>query len=63
MNIEGMFGRSAANEEGNRVMRVVVLGATGGTGLEIVRQAIGRGHAVTAFVRPNVSVPMPDRST
>ncbi len=32
-------------------MKLVVLGATGGTGLEIVRQAIDRGHAVTAFVR------------
>jgi putative NADH-flavin reductase len=32
-------------------MKVVVLGATGGTGLEIVRQAIERGHRVTALVR------------
>jgi len=32
-------------------MKVVVLGATGGTGLEMVRQAIGRRHSVTAFVR------------
>jgi putative NADH-flavin reductase len=32
-------------------MKFVVLGATGGTGLEIVRQAIERGHSVTAFVR------------
>ena len=32
-------------------MKIVVLGATGGTGLEIVRQAMGRGHSVTAFVR------------
>jgi putative NADH-flavin reductase len=32
-------------------MKLVVLGATGGTGLEIVRQAIDRGHSVTAFVR------------
>ncbi|HEY7210974.1 MAG TPA: SDR family oxidoreductase [Bryobacteraceae bacterium] len=32
-------------------MKIVVLGATGGTGLEIVRQAIDRGHSVTAFVR------------
>src|SRR5947208_6401981 len=32
-------------------MNLVVLGATGGTGLEIVQQAIGRGHSVTAFVR------------
>jgi len=32
-------------------MKLVVLGATGGIGLEIVRQAIDRGHSVTAFVR------------
>jgi putative NADH-flavin reductase len=32
-------------------MRLLVLGATGGTGLEMVREAIERGHSVTAFVR------------
>jgi putative NADH-flavin reductase len=32
-------------------MKMVVLGATGGTGLEIVRQAMERGHGVTALVR------------
>ncbi len=32
-------------------MKFVVLGATGGTGIEIVRQAIDQGHSVTAFVR------------
>ncbi len=32
-------------------MKFVVLGATGATGLEIVRQAIDRGHQVTALVR------------
>ena len=32
-------------------MKLVVLGATGGTGLEIVRQAIERRHSVTTFVR------------
>jgi putative NADH-flavin reductase len=32
-------------------MKIVILGATGGTGREIVRQAVGRGHCVTAFVR------------
>ena len=32
-------------------MDLLVLGATGGIGIEIVRQSITRGHAVTAFVR------------
>jgi putative NADH-flavin reductase len=32
-------------------LKLVVLGATGATGLEVVRQAIKRGHFVTAFVR------------
>jgi putative NADH-flavin reductase len=32
-------------------MKLLVLGATGGTGLEIVSQAIEREHSVTAFVR------------
>jgi putative NADH-flavin reductase len=32
-------------------MKLIVLGATGGTGLQIVRQAVERGHDVTALVR------------
>ncbi|TDC43285.1 NAD(P)H-binding protein [Micromonospora sp. KC213] len=32
-------------------MRVIVFGATGGIGRSIVRQALDRGHAVTAVVR------------
>jgi len=32
-------------------MRILVVGATGGTGREIVRQGLERGHDVTAFVR------------
>ena len=32
-------------------LKLLVLGATGGTGLEIVRQAVELGHSVTAFVR------------
>ena len=32
-------------------MKLLVLGATGGIGLEIVRQAIAHHHSVTAFVR------------
>jgi putative NADH-flavin reductase len=38
-------------------MKLVVLGATGGTGLEVVRQALQRGHSVAALVRS------PDRLT
>jgi len=34
-----------------RAMRVLVIGATGGTGREIVRQALERKMTVTAFVR------------
>jgi putative NADH-flavin reductase len=32
-------------------MKLIVLGATGGIGVEIVRQAVERGHSITAFVR------------
>jgi putative NADH-flavin reductase len=43
-------------------LNLVVLGATGGTGLEIVRQAIERGHSVTALVRsPDRLKPFRDR--
>ncbi len=43
-------------------MKLVVLGATGATGLEIVRQALERGHSVTALVRsPERLKPFGDR--
>jgi len=32
-------------------MRIVILGATGGTGMELIKKSLARGHAVTAFVR------------
>lgn len=35
---------------GNR-LRVLIIGATGGTGRQLVRQALEQGHQVTAFVR------------
>ena len=41
----------AVATETRRRLNLVVLGATGATGLEVVRQAAERGHSVTAFVR------------
>src|SRR3954452_12208272 len=35
----------------NALAKILVLGATGGTGRLIVKEAIARGHAVTALVR------------
>lgn len=32
-------------------MKIIVFGASGGTGVEIVQQALAAGHTVTAFVR------------
>jgi putative NADH-flavin reductase len=32
-------------------MKLLVIGATGGTGRELVKQALQQGHSVTAFVR------------
>jgi putative NADH-flavin reductase len=37
-------------------MKLFVIGATGRTGQEIVRQAVARGHHVTAFVRSPESI-------
>jgi putative NADH-flavin reductase len=34
-----------------RRMRILIVGATGGTGRELIAQALERGHTVTAFVR------------
>lgn len=39
-------------------MRLTVLGATGGTGREIVRQGLDAGHEVTAVVRDPARIPV-----
>jgi putative NADH-flavin reductase len=39
-------------------MNIVIFGASGGTGRELVRQALGRGHAVRAFVRNPAALAM-----
>ena len=41
-------------------MRIVVFGAAGRTGREVVRQALARGHDVTAFVRRGGDGPVDD---
>ena len=44
------MGKPISRGWGNR-MRVLVIGATGATGRQLVQQALNQGHQVTAFVR------------
>src|SRR6266567_2206487 len=56
--------KGAGRSETRGGMNLIVLGATGGTGLEIVRRAMEHGHSVTAFVRsPERLQPFQDRIT
>jgi putative NADH-flavin reductase len=41
-------------------MRITVFGATGRTGIPLVRQALDRGHEVVAFVRSPSGLPVSD---
>lgn len=43
-------GKAVSRGWGNRA-RVLIIGATGGTGRQLVQQALEQGHQVTAFVR------------
>ena len=46
--------RSRKTEPPSRLgerLRILIIGATGGTGRQLVRQALEQGHQVTAFVR------------
>jgi putative NADH-flavin reductase len=43
-------------------MRLTVFGATGGTGTEVVRQALDAGHEVTAVVRDPARLTVPERA-
>jgi uncharacterized protein YbjT (DUF2867 family) len=41
-------------------MNITVLGAAGGTGMQVVEQALAAGHSVTALVRPPEKMPVTD---
>jgi putative NADH-flavin reductase len=41
-------------------MRILVFGATGPTGTQVVSQALSRGHSVTAFVRDRAKLSIAD---
>jgi len=43
-------------------MKLAIFGATGKTGIEIVKQALDQGHAVTAFVRDPARLAIEDES-
>lgn len=43
-------------------MNVLVFGATGATGQQVVRQALSQGHTVTAFARNPDALPIRDKS-
>ena len=43
-------GKPVSRGWGNR-LQVLIIGATGGTGRQLVQQALEQGHTVTAFVR------------
>jgi putative NADH-flavin reductase len=51
--LAGYRWRSSVSGEANRrqITRVLIVGATGGTGRQLVAQALERGHSVTAFAR------------
>lgn len=41
-------------------MRLLILGATGGTGLEVLRQGLAQGHEIAAFVRDPAKLRLAD---
>jgi uncharacterized protein YbjT (DUF2867 family) len=54
----GRAAPPAGGGSGPAPARVLIVGATGGTGRELVSQALERGHEVTAFVRNPAALPI-----
>ena len=53
----GLTGAAGGSPRG-RLTRVLIVGATGGTGRQLVTQALERGHDVTALVRDRSRLPI-----
>jgi putative NADH-flavin reductase len=51
LNDPGEDGETGHGSEAELAMKLLVFGATGGTGREILAQGLDEGHVVTAFVR------------
>src|SRR6202789_3673076 len=45
------WSQTSGERDSRAQMKIIVFGATGGTGKLIVSQALAKGHSVTAFVR------------
>ncbi len=56
----GLRSRTAPSSRasGSRPTRVLIIGASGGTGRQLVTQALARGHVVTALVRNRSKLPI-----
>lgn len=51
MNLEEEYWLRSGTEDKGAVMNITILGAAGGTGTQVVQQALAAGHSVTALVR------------
>lgn len=51
-------GGPATSASGGSLTRVLIIGATGGTGRALVAQALERGHVVTALARDPTALPI-----
>jgi putative NADH-flavin reductase len=43
-------------------MKIIILGATGGTGKELLRQGLEQGHEITAYVRTPATLTIQDKN-
>src|SRR6202789_2400873 len=51
------WSQTSGERDSRAQMKIIVFGATGGTGKLILTQALAKGHSVTAFVRNPEGLP------